>query len=45
VRATIERELGAPLTKLFSTFGDTPLAAATIAQVHEATMQDGRHVR
>jgi len=44
VRATVEVELGAPLTTLFSGFSETPLAAATIAQVHEATMQDGRHV-
>jgi ubiquinone biosynthesis protein len=44
VRATVEVELGAPLTKLFSSFSETPLAAATIAQVHEATMKDGRHV-
>jgi ubiquinone biosynthesis protein len=44
VRSTIEAELGVPLTKLFSSFSETPLAAATIAQVHEATMQDGRHV-
>jgi ubiquinone biosynthesis protein len=44
VRATIEAELGAPLTELFASFSDTPLAAATIAQVHEATMHDGRHV-
>lgn len=44
VRATVEAELGAPLTKLFSAFSETALAAATIAQVHEATTQDGRHV-
>jgi ubiquinone biosynthesis protein len=44
VRATVEGELGAPLTQLFATFSETPLAAATIAQVHEATMPDGRHV-
>ena len=44
VRATVERELGAPLTALFSSFGPTPLAAATIAQVHQATAQDGRPV-
>src|ERR1035437_5701339 len=44
VRATVEVELGAPLTELFSSFSETPLAAATIAQVHEATMHDGRHV-
>lgn len=44
VRATVEAELGAPLTKLFSAFSETALAAATIAQVHEATTLDGRHV-
>lgn len=44
VRATVELELRAPLARLFSAFSETPLAAATIAQVHEATMQDGRHV-
>src|ERR1035437_9449968 len=44
VRATVEVELGAPLTKLFAVFSETPLAAATIAQVHEATLRDGRHV-
>lgn len=44
VRATIEAELGAPLSTLFSTFEQVPLAAATIAQVHEANLQSGRHV-
>jgi ubiquinone biosynthesis protein len=44
VRMTIERDLGAPLTELFSSFGETPLAAATIAQVHEAILHDGRTV-
>jgi len=44
VRATVEVELGAPLPELFASFSETPLAAATIAQVHEATMKDGRHV-
>ena len=44
VRATVEQALGTPLTGLFSSFGPTPLAAATIAQVHEATTQDGRQV-
>jgi len=44
VRARVEGELGAPLSELFSAFNETPIAAATIAQVHEATMQDGRHV-
>ena len=44
VRAMVEIELDAPLTELFASFSETPLAAATIAQVHEATMHDGRHV-
>jgi ubiquinone biosynthesis protein len=44
VRATVEAALGAPLTELFASFSPTPLAAATIAQVHEATLPDGRHV-
>jgi len=44
MRATVKIELGVPLTELFSSFSKTPLAAATIAQVHEATMKDGRHV-
>ena len=44
VRRTVERELGAPMAKLFATFGEQPLAAATIAQVHEATLHSGRHV-
>ena len=43
VRATVEAELGVPLTELFASFSETPLAAATIAQVHEATLRDGRH--
>jgi len=44
VRTTIENELGASLTELFASFSETPLAAATIAQVHEATLHDGRRV-
>jgi len=43
VRETIEDQMGAPLAELFSSFDETPLAAATIAQVHEATTKDGRH--
>lgn len=44
VRSTVERELGVPLTEVFASFNETPIAAATIAQVHEATLRDGRHV-
>ena len=44
VRAIVERELRAPLPTLFVDFSVAPLAAATIAQVHRATLPDGRHV-
>lgn len=40
VRATLEAELGAPLGDLFATFETVPLATATIAQVHTATLVD-----
>ncbi len=44
VSATVEQALGSPLTALFPSFGQTPLAAATVAQVHDAITQDGRRV-
>ena len=40
----VERELGRPLGELFTSFDETPMAAATIAQVHRATLRDGREV-
>ena len=44
VRRTLERELGAPLERLFASIDPQPLATATIAQVHAATLQDGTRV-
>jgi len=44
VRATIARELGAPIEVLFDDFDIEPVAAASIAQVHEARLRDGRRV-
>lgn len=44
VRALIEEELGARIAVLFSSFEDEPLAAGSMAQVHAATLRDGRPV-
>ena len=40
-RATIEHELGKPIDELYASFGDEPLAAASIAQVYRAGLADG----
>ncbi len=39
VRAVVEEELGRPLEEVFSSFDATPLAAASIAQVHLARLR------
>jgi len=42
-KAQIERDLGQPVEALFREFGE-PIAAASIAQVHQATDTDGNKV-
>jgi predicted unusual protein kinase regulating ubiquinone biosynthesis (AarF/ABC1/UbiB family) len=40
----VERELGAPIDRLFSEWTPEPIAAASIGQVHRARLADGRAV-
>ena len=41
-RDIIENALGEPVDKIFASFDTQPLASASIAQVHPATLHDGR---
>lgn len=43
-RQIIEQQLGQPVSELFARFDDTPLASASIAQVHSAQLPDGAEV-
>ena len=42
--AIIEKAFDRPLDQIFATFEQTPVASASIAQVHFATLPDGREV-
>ena len=44
VRAVVEADLGGPLESVFASFDREPLAAASIAQVHLATLPGGEEV-
>jgi aarF domain-containing kinase len=44
VVGTLRRELGAAPDELFAAFERAPIASASLAQVHVATMHDGRKV-
>lgn len=44
VREIIENELGQPVEELFAVFDDCPIASASIAQAHTATLADGTEV-
>ncbi len=44
VQATIENELGSDIRHLFADFDPDPVAAASLGQVHRATLRSGRDV-
>ncbi len=43
-QAIVEKALGKPVAELFAAFDSQPLASASIAQVHAATLYDGSKV-
>ncbi|XP_062350560.1 aarF domain-containing protein kinase 1 isoform X7 [Cinclus cinclus] len=44
IEQVIREDLGKEIKELFMSFEDTPLGAASLAQVHKAVLQDGRTV-
>src|SRR5438132_9008598 len=44
VERTMTEELGQPIERMFTEFEETPLAAASIGQVHRATLPNGKRV-
>ena len=44
IREVIEDEMGSPVDDLFAVFDDSPIASASIGQVHTATLLDGKSV-
>lgn len=44
VEKIVESELGVRISKAFSAFGTEPVGAASLGQVHRATLRDGRAV-
>ncbi|MEO6953426.1 MAG: AarF/ABC1/UbiB kinase family protein [Polyangia bacterium] len=44
IRRVVEEDLGAPIEELFATWDEEPFAAASLGQVHGATLADGTEV-
>jgi ubiquinone biosynthesis protein len=44
VRRVVEEDLGRPLGQVFASFEESPLAAASVAQVHAAVLRSGEAV-
>ena len=43
-KALVEQSMGQPVDDVFAFFSDTPLASASVAQVHAATLKSGEEV-
>lgn len=44
IKQQVEKELGKPLDQIFKHFDEQPFAAASIGQVHKATLPNGKEV-
>jgi predicted unusual protein kinase regulating ubiquinone biosynthesis (AarF/ABC1/UbiB family) len=44
IEGAVAREIGRPLSEVFDELDHTPIASASIAQVHRARLKDGREV-
>ena len=44
IKAQVEKELGKPILEIFKSFDEVPFAAASIGQVHKATLPNGQPV-
>ncbi|MFC6053067.1 ABC transporter [Acinetobacter sp. Ac_877] len=44
IKAQVEKELGKPINQIFKHFEEIPFAAASIGQVHKATLPSGENV-
>ena len=44
IKAQVEKELGKPILEIFKSFDEVPFAAASIGQVHKATLPNGQQV-
>jgi predicted unusual protein kinase regulating ubiquinone biosynthesis (AarF/ABC1/UbiB family) len=44
IKSSLEQELGGPPGEVFAAFNDTPIASASLGQVHEARLHSGERV-